>query len=142
MLMYSVDLFFRIDPELLTITQEFAADNDQFLLELKYAWTKLANMDRYFNMVHATYHTWLQSVSIGGCFDTHVGGLSIFVIFLLSLQWPQSYGGQRLSMVWSGRLWMMKRVFYRCQATHILYPVQTAETLPSGPFKMYHTTST
>ena len=46
MLMYSVDLFFRIDPELLTITQEFAADNDQFLLELKYAWTKLANMDR------------------------------------------------------------------------------------------------
>ena len=52
MLMYSVDLFFRIDPELLTITQEFAADNDQFLLELKYAWTKLANMDRYFNMGH------------------------------------------------------------------------------------------
>ena len=50
MWMYSVDLFFRIDPELLTITQEFAADNDQFLLELKYAWTKLANMDRYFNM--------------------------------------------------------------------------------------------
>ena len=47
MLMYSVDLFFRIDPELLAITQEFASDNKKFLMELKYAWTKLANMDRY-----------------------------------------------------------------------------------------------
>ena len=46
MWIYSVDLFFRIDPELLTITQDFAADKEQFLLELKYAWTKLANMDR------------------------------------------------------------------------------------------------
>ena len=52
MWIYSVDLFFRIDPELLTITQDFAADKEQFLLELKYAWTKLANMDRYFNMGH------------------------------------------------------------------------------------------
>ena len=50
MLMYSVDLFFRVDPELLTITQDFAADKDQFIRVFKKAWTKLANMDRYFNM--------------------------------------------------------------------------------------------
>ena len=48
--MYSVDLFFRVDPELLTITQDFAADKDQFIRVFKKAWTKLANMDRYFNM--------------------------------------------------------------------------------------------
>ena len=45
--MYSVDLFFRVDPELLTITQDFAADKDHFIRVFKKAWTKLANMDRY-----------------------------------------------------------------------------------------------
>ena len=53
--MYSVDLFFRVDPELLTITQDFAADKDEFIRVFKKAWTKLANMDRYLEFQYLLY---------------------------------------------------------------------------------------
>ena len=37
----------RYDPELLAISQEFAADNGLFITEFRQAWTKLANADRF-----------------------------------------------------------------------------------------------
>ena len=65
-----------------------------------------------------TYHTWLQSASIDGHFDTHKGGGLATFYFWLSLQWPQTCGGQRLGLAGYWRLGMMKIVFYRYQAIH------------------------
>merc|ERR1712099_44490 len=79
-----------------------------------------------------TYHTWLQSASIDGHFDTHKGGVWQH-FFLLSLQWPQTCGGQRLGMAGSWRLGMMKMVFYRCQAIHISCPLQIAKNIAIWP---------
>eukprot|EP00090_Calanus_glacialis_P001534 TRINITY_DN11107_c0_g1_i1.p1 TRINITY_DN11107_c0_g1~~TRINITY_DN11107_c0_g1_i1.p1 ORF type:complete len:707 (-),score=154.91 TRINITY_DN11107_c0_g1_i1:62-2182(-) len=47
LLIFGTDLMFRLDPELLAISQDFAADNDLFLHEVAAAWTKLANADRF-----------------------------------------------------------------------------------------------
>lgn len=47
LLMLGTDLMFRLDPELLAISQDFAADNELFLTEVAAAWTKLANADRF-----------------------------------------------------------------------------------------------
>jgi len=47
LLIFGTDLMFRLDPELLAISQDFAADNDLFLTEVAAAWTKLANADRF-----------------------------------------------------------------------------------------------
>jgi len=47
LLMFKTDLMFKFDPELLAISQDFAADNDLFLAEVNKAWTKLANADRF-----------------------------------------------------------------------------------------------
>ena len=40
-------LWLRYDPELLAISQEFASDNNFFVMEFSKAWTKLANADRF-----------------------------------------------------------------------------------------------
>jgi len=47
LLLLGTDLMFRLDPELLAISQDFAADNELFLTELAAAWTRLANADRF-----------------------------------------------------------------------------------------------
>ena len=47
LLMLGTDLHFRSDPELLTISQDFEAENDFFLTVVASAWTKLANSDRF-----------------------------------------------------------------------------------------------
>merc|ERR1719445_2485855 len=41
--MYQADLYFKTDPELLAISQEFAADNKGFLAEVSLAWPALVN---------------------------------------------------------------------------------------------------
>ena len=88
-----------------------------------------------------TYHTWLQSASIDGHFDTHKGGGLATFYFWLSLQWPQTCGGQRLGLAGYWRLGMMKIVFCRYQAIHISCPLQTAKILPSGPIYCIETGS-
>ena len=45
--MYKVDLEFKYDPELESVAQEFAASNDLFLNQVKLAWERLANIDRF-----------------------------------------------------------------------------------------------
>ena len=47
LLILGTDYMFRTDAELLAISQDFAADNDLFLTEVRAAWTKLANADRF-----------------------------------------------------------------------------------------------
>eukprot|EP00092_Neocalanus_flemingeri_P010303 GFUD01011100.1.p1 GENE.GFUD01011100.1~~GFUD01011100.1.p1 ORF type:complete len:745 (-),score=81.08 GFUD01011100.1:67-2301(-) len=46
-LMLPTDFLFLLDPELLAIVQDFAADNDLFLSVVASAWTKLSNVDRF-----------------------------------------------------------------------------------------------
>merc|ERR1719320_415472 len=41
------DYLITLDPELLTIAQDFAQDNQQFLAEVATAWTQLSNADRF-----------------------------------------------------------------------------------------------
>ena len=41
------DLFFRDDPELSSISKEFATDPNLFEDTFLKAWTKLANIDRF-----------------------------------------------------------------------------------------------
>ena len=45
--MFKVDLEFKYDPELETVAQEFAANNELFLNQFRLAWQKLANIDRF-----------------------------------------------------------------------------------------------
>lgn len=45
--MYRVDLHFRTDPELLAVSEEFAADNKVFLEAVAEAWTTLVNADMF-----------------------------------------------------------------------------------------------
>lgn len=45
--MYQVDLHFKTDPELLALSQQFAADNKKFLAEVSVAWTTLVNADMF-----------------------------------------------------------------------------------------------
>jgi len=45
--MRPVDLFFKTDPELLAISQDFASDNAAFKKEFSRAWTKLMTSDRF-----------------------------------------------------------------------------------------------
>merc|ERR1712013_966581 len=47
LLIFGTDFMFRTDAELLAISQDFAADNDLFLTEVRAAWTRLANADRF-----------------------------------------------------------------------------------------------
>merc|ERR1719348_2767801 len=47
LLILGTDYMFRTDAELLAISQDFAADDDLFLTEVRAAWTKLANADRF-----------------------------------------------------------------------------------------------
>ena len=46
-MMYQVDLYFKTDPELLAITEEFAGDNEGFLAEVSLAWQALVNSDMF-----------------------------------------------------------------------------------------------
>lgn len=43
----STDINVRIDPELLAIAQQYAADNDVFIADLRRAWIKFSNNDRF-----------------------------------------------------------------------------------------------
>merc|ERR1711970_461125 len=47
LLILGTDFMFRTDAELLAISQDFAADNDLFLTEVRAAWTRLATADRF-----------------------------------------------------------------------------------------------
>ena len=45
--MYRLDIYFKTDPELAVITQQFAANEALFLSELGQAWTLLMNADMF-----------------------------------------------------------------------------------------------
>ena len=47
LLMYRLDIYFKTDPELAVITQQFAADEALFLSELGQAWELLMNADMF-----------------------------------------------------------------------------------------------
>ena len=47
LLMYRLDIYFKTDPELAVIAQQFAADEALFLSELGQAWTLLMNADMF-----------------------------------------------------------------------------------------------
>ena len=45
--MYKSDLFFKTDPELLSISQKFAEDNSLFLETVSESWQLLMNADMF-----------------------------------------------------------------------------------------------
>ena len=45
--MYRLDIYFKTEPELAVITQQFAANEALFLSELAEAWTLLMNADMF-----------------------------------------------------------------------------------------------
>ena len=45
--MYTVDIYFKIDPELSAITSEFAENEEKYLEELSSAWSLLMNADMF-----------------------------------------------------------------------------------------------